>query len=57
MDSNNITRYTNGLEPDLPLLAVDLGYSARSKSCGVAWAGGAATSKVCARVPTAVGPH
>jgi len=41
MDSNNITRYTNGLEPDLPLLAVDLGYSARSKSCGVAWAGGA----------------
>ncbi|KRP36430.1 MAG: hypothetical protein ABS34_07475 [Opitutaceae bacterium BACL24 MAG-120322-bin51] len=34
-------RYTTRLESDLPLLAVDLGYSARSKSCGVAWAGGA----------------
>ncbi|MFT6058839.1 MAG: hypothetical protein ACJAS5_000262, partial [Lentimonas sp.] len=34
-------RYTKQLEPDLPLLAVDLGYSARSKSCGVAWSGGA----------------
>ena len=34
-------RYTNQLEPDLPLLAVDLGYSARSRSCGVAWSGGA----------------
>ena len=34
-------RYTKQLETDLPLLAVDLGYSARSKSCGVAWSGGA----------------
>ena len=33
-------RYTTRLESSLPLLAVDLGYSARSKSCGVAWADG-----------------
>jgi len=33
-------RYTKRLESNLPLLAVDLGYSARSKSCGVAWSGG-----------------
>jgi hypothetical protein len=34
-------RYTNQLESDLPLLAVDLGYSARTRSCGVAWSSGA----------------
>ena len=29
-------RYTTTIDPSLPLLAVDLGYSAKSKSCGIA---------------------
>jgi hypothetical protein len=39
-------RYSTQLEPRLPLVAVDLGYSAKSKSCGLATSDGAAVDSL-----------
>jgi hypothetical protein len=41
-----MTRYTTLLEPALPLIAVDIGYSAKSKSCGLAISGGGAAQSL-----------
>jgi len=32
-------RFTNQINKSLPIIAVDLGYSAKSKSCGIAYSG------------------
>ncbi len=40
-------RYSTEIDLDLPLLGVDLGYSAKTKSCGVASSGSDAVHALC----------
>lgn len=58
-------RYITKTDVDLPLLGIDLGYSAKTKSCGVARSGSDAVQALCfgecidhvARLIREYGPH
>lgn len=63
--NESMTRYTNRIDPKLPAIAIDLGYSAKHKSCGLATSQDATTHSLtfgeCIEAATAIirekGPH